>query len=59
MEKKFYTVKELAELLMASEVWVKRRVKSGEIPSYKIGGKRLFKIKEIDSWIENQKENNK
>ena len=56
MEKKFYTVKELAELLMASEVWVKRRVKSGEIPSYKIGGKRLFKKEEIDSWIENQRE---
>ena len=57
MDKKFYTVKELAELLSASELWVKRGVKAGEIPSYKIRGKRLFKKEEIEQWIDSQKEN--
>ena len=57
MEKSFYTIKEVAELLRASEIWVRRRVKEGEIPSYKIGGKRLFKKEELDKWIESKKSN--
>jgi len=57
MEKNFYTIKEVAELLRASEIWVRRRVKEGEIPSYKIGGKRLFKKEELDKWIESKKNN--
>ena len=56
MEKKFYSTKELTELLMVSPLWIKRRIKTGEIPSYKIGGKRLFKKEEIDQWIDSQKE---
>jgi len=57
MEKNFYTIKEVAELLRASEIWVRRRVKEGEIPSYKFGGKRLFKKEELDKWIESKKNN--
>ncbi len=56
MEKKFYTIKELAELLMVSELWIRRRIKSGEISSYKIGKKRLFNKEETDQWIESQKD---
>lgn len=59
MEKKFYTIRELAELISASEIWVKRRVRTGEIPSYKIGGKRLFKREEIEKWIDSQKDETK
>jgi len=57
MEKNFYTIKEVAELLRASEIWVRRRVKEGEIPSYKIGGKRLFEKEELDKWTESKKNN--
>jgi excisionase family DNA binding protein len=56
MERRFYTSKEIAEILGVSEIWVWRRVRSKELPSYKIGGRRLFKIEEIERWIESQKE---
>lgn len=56
MELKFYTVKQLTELLHVSENWVMRKVRSGAIPSYKIEGKRLFKKEEIEQWIESRKD---
>ncbi len=56
MNDEFLTTKELAKLLRASEVWIKQLVKKGAVPSYKVGGKRLFKKKEIDRWLESQKE---
>ena len=56
MERKFLTVKELSELLGVSDFWIKRRIKTGEIPSYKMGRKRLFSKEEIDQWIDSQKE---
>jgi len=37
-------------------VWIKQLVKKKMIPSYKIGGKRLFKKEEINKWIESQKD---
>ena len=48
-------VKELMKFLDVSESWIMRRIKTKEIPSYKIGGKRRFKKEEIDQWIESQK----
>jgi len=56
MERRFYTIKDLSEILGVSDFWLKKRVKTGEIPSYKIGGKRLFKKAEVEQWIEAQKE---
>ena len=56
MERRFYTIKDLSEILGVSYFWLKKRVKTGEIPSYKIGGKRLFKKAEIEQWIESRKE---
>ncbi|MEW6381204.1 MAG: helix-turn-helix domain-containing protein [bacterium] len=50
------TTKEVAKLLKSSEVWIKQLIKKGVIPSYKIGGKRLFKKEEIERWIDSQKE---
>ena len=55
MNKNLITVKEVAEILRASEIWVKRLVKQKKIPSYKIAGKRLFDKAEIMEWIESQK----
>jgi excisionase family DNA binding protein len=56
MEKRFYSLKEVAELLMVSELWVRRRIATGDIPNYKVGGKRLFKIDEIEQWLYSLKE---
>lgn len=56
MEKEFYTTKELSELLMVSLQWVKRKVKSGEFPYYRIGRQIRFKIEDIKQWIEEQKQ---
>lgn len=56
MEPKFYTIKEVAQLLRVSELWVRRRMDKGEIPSFKLGRKRLFKKEEIEQWIESQKD---
>jgi len=56
MDNEFYTTRELAKLFKSSEVWIKQLVKKKMIPSYKIGGKRLFKKEEIDQWIESQKD---
>jgi excisionase family DNA binding protein len=59
MESKFYTIKEVALLLHVSEIWVRRRMDSKEIPSYKFGRRRLFKKEEIEQWIESQKDETK
>lgn len=56
IESKFYTIKEVAQLLHVSEIWVRRRMDSKELPSYKFGRRRLFKKEEIDQWIESQKD---
>jgi len=47
----FITLKEVAELLKASEGWIKRLVQGNRIPSYKVGGKRLFDKQEIIDWV--------
>jgi excisionase family DNA binding protein len=56
MEPKFYTIKEVAQLLRVSELWVRRRMDRGEIPSFKLGRRRLFKREEIDQWIDSQRD---
>ncbi len=58
-ESKFYTIVEVAEVLHVSPMWVRRRMDSGEIPSYKLGRRRLFKKEEIDQWLESQKDETK
>ena len=56
MEPEFYTIKEVAQLLRVSELWVRRRMDKGEIPSFKLGRKRLFKKEEIDQWVNSQRD---
>jgi len=55
MAKKFITVKRFAEILNMDHQTIRRKIKAGEIPAYKIGGKVLLKREEIDKWIESQK----
>ncbi len=43
------TVKQVAELLGLHQVTVRRRCYTGEIPSFKVGARRLFKRSAIES----------
>jgi len=56
MNKDFLTVKEVANLLNSSEIWIRKLIQNKTIPSYKIAGKRLFKKDEIEQWIESQRD---
>lgn len=56
IESKFYTIKEVAQLLHVSEMWVRRRMNAGEIPSLTLGRRRFFKKEEIEQWIDSQEE---
>jgi excisionase family DNA binding protein len=44
-------IKQLSRYLNYSEAAIYRMVGNGEIPSYKISGKLLFKKSEIDDWL--------
>jgi len=33
-----------------------RKIRDGQIPSYKLGGKRRFKKEEIEQWIASKKD---
>ena len=51
---KILTVQEVAELLRVHPTTVSRYAKSGEIRSYLIGNRRLFKADEVWAFFENQ-----
>ena len=48
---KLLTVKEVAEYLSVKPVTVRRKAKSGEIPSIKIGNRLRFDKQQIDGWV--------
>jgi excisionase family DNA binding protein len=48
------TVQEVAEILRVHRSTVSRYAKSGELVSYKIGNRRLFKESDVWSFFENQ-----
>ena len=48
------TVQEVAEILRVHRSTVSRYAKSGELVSYKIGIRRLFKESDVWSFFENQ-----
>ena len=58
-EKVYLTVKEACELIRTSRVTLHRMIRRGMVPSYKIGGKRLFNRKELIQWVKSQKEGRK
>ena len=58
-EKVYLTVKEACELIRTSRVTLHRMIRKGMVPSYKIGGKRLFNRKELIQWVKSQKEGRK
>jgi excisionase family DNA binding protein len=55
VNKKYLTLQEAAEYLRVSERNLRNIVKSNKIPFYKPEGKILFKVSELDKYIENNK----
>jgi excisionase family DNA binding protein len=53
-ESKIMTLREVSELLRVHRSTVSRYAKSGEIKSYQIGNRRLFKSVDVWSFFENQ-----
>lgn len=45
------TAREVAEYLGLRENWVYDHAIAGDIPSYKIGGSRRFRLSEVDEWL--------
>jgi excisionase family DNA binding protein len=44
------SVDDLALVLSVSTDWVYERAAAGELPSYKFGGHRRFRVSEIEDW---------
>ena len=43
-------VDDLANVLGVSTDWVYEKAAAGDLPSYKFGGHRRFRVSEIESW---------
>ena len=51
---KILTVKEVADILRVHRSTVSRFAQSGELKSYRVGNRRLFKDKDVWAFFENQ-----
>ena len=51
VETEFLTLKEAASFLKISVATLNRVMREGKIPSYKIGGRRLFDKAELVEWV--------
>lgn len=56
MNKKFISIQEASELLSLSVPTIKNQVKRGLVPSYKVGGRRLFDPDELFEWVKSQRD---
>jgi excisionase family DNA binding protein len=56
MSDEILTLKELAEFLKLTEKTAYRLAAEGKLPGFKVGGSWRFKSKDVDAWIEEQKE---
>ena len=52
------TIKELARYLKTSSSTIRRLIKEGNLPYFKVGGIIKFNKLSIDNWIKEQKEKN-
>jgi excisionase family DNA binding protein len=46
-------VDDLAMVLGVSTDWVYEKAASGELPSYKFGGHRRFRVSQVETWVSN------
>ena len=49
------TIKDVAEFLQIAEKTIYRMAADSKIPAFKVGGSWRFKRKEIEKWLENQR----
>ena len=49
------TIKEDADFLQIAEKTIYRLAAEGKIPAFKVGGSWRFKRKEIEDWLEKQR----
>jgi excisionase family DNA binding protein len=47
---------EAGSILQMCDAQIYTLAKAGQIPSYKIGRRRLFKLDELNSWIESKRQ---
>lgn len=52
----FYTLKELAALLKVADKTIYSMAQDGQLPGFKVRGQWRFARKDIEAWIEEQKE---
>ncbi|MBX9726628.1 MAG: helix-turn-helix domain-containing protein [Rickettsiales bacterium] len=53
------TIKEVADFLQIAEKTVYRLAAEGKIPAFKVGGAWRFNRKEIQNWLEKQRNDKK
>lgn len=53
------TIKEVADFLHIAEKTIYRLAAEGKIPAFKVGGSWRFKRKEIEDWLEKQRNDKK
>ena len=51
-------VREAGSVLQMCDAQVYTLAKAGQIPSYKIGRRRLFRLDELNNWIETKRASN-
>lgn len=54
-ENEIYTVKEVASYLKLAEKTAYRLASEGKLPGFKVGGSWRFRKQDIDSWINDQR----
>ncbi|MEM5788120.1 MAG: helix-turn-helix domain-containing protein [Syntrophobacteraceae bacterium] len=52
----FYTLKELAALLKVADKTIYSMAQDGHLPGFKVRGQWRFARKDIETWIQEQKE---
>jgi excisionase family DNA binding protein len=52
----FLTAHELAQKLQVSADWIYDQASTGDMPSYRIGTLRRFRISEIEEWLQRHRE---
>ena len=55
METEFLTLKEAAKFLRITAATLNRVMREGKLPSYKIGGRRLFDKTELIDWVKDHR----
>jgi len=59
MKKRFISYSETAQFLGLSRPTIDRLIARGEIPSYKIGKRRLFDPEELIEWVKGHRNSGK